>query len=273
MTHALHLKALIFDVDGTLADTEEFHRCAFNAAFADFGLDWEWSPRLYAELLSTSGGQERIRRYAAGLPGHNPFQCDVVGLVRQLHAAKSAHYQRMVVENQVPLRPGVRRLLEEARSQAVRLAIATSSALRNVRTLLDDRLPGGWDSWFEVIATSDTVIDKKPSPAVYNHALSLMGLSPRECVAVEDTASGNRAAVAAGLTTIITTHAFTHDHDFRGASLVVNHLGEPHQPFEVIFGSSDGASYVDIALTRGLQRRTRPGSKPKRTLRRVAVPA
>ncbi len=246
------LKALIFDVDGTLADTEEVHRLAFNETFHKFGLDWHWSPELYIRLLSISGGRIRIRQYMEEHPPLLPAGEDYDSYTARIHKDKTERYARMLVEGHVTLRPGVLRLINEAREQGLRLGIATSTARSNVHTLLDNNLPADWQDWFDVIATCEEIKKQKPSPAVYNHVIWQMGLSPTEVVAFEDTENGNIAAVSAGMKTIITTHYFTEHHDFRGASLVLNGLGDERHPFKLRAGDAHGAGYVDINLCRQL---------------------
>lgn len=245
------LRALIFDMDGTLADTEEIHRLAFNAAFYDFGLDWEWTPELYEELLSISGGRERIAYYGAQC-GLHPDRVTLLDFARDVHRVKTGHYARMLTAGRIALRVGVHRLLREARSYNVRLAIATSSALSNVQTLLGLNLGAGWREIFECVATCDVIEAKKPSPAVYQHVLKTMDLDPRECVAIEDTVNGLHAASGAGITTVIATHYFTRNHRFPGAALVVNHLGEPDRPCRVLAGTPAEADHVNLALLQSL---------------------
>lgn len=248
------LRALIFDVDGTLADTEEVHRLAFNAAFERFGLEWEWPRDLYAELLAVSGGRERLRYY---VDAHYPElieKSDYPDFITRLHQLKTRIYAEMLVDGRVCLRPGVRRLLDETREARIELAIATSTALSNVRTLLDQNLPQGWDTWFSVIATRDSVSEQKPSPAIYSYVLEKLGVAADQAFAVEDTYNGNQAALAANVRTVITTHYFTRHHNFTGASLVVDHLGEPDCPFHVLQGNAHGAHEVDLALLRRLLR-------------------
>ncbi|MGH8566067.1 MAG: HAD-IA family hydrolase [Gammaproteobacteria bacterium] len=241
------LRALIFDLDGTIADTEEIHRRAFNQAFAEHGLSWAWSPAEYADLLSISGGRERILHYARQMPPPS-HGAQFIELAGRLHSAKSAHYARMVADRAVPLRPGVLRLLNEARCSGIRLAIASSTSPANVRAVCDGNLPGDWADWFDVVATCDVVEAKKPSPAVYRYVLEHAGWRAGECVAIEDTPNGNRAALGAGLATVITIHVFTRDGDFDGASLVVDGLGDPERPFEVIAGNAYGRKYLDVGL-------------------------
>jgi HAD superfamily hydrolase (TIGR01509 family) len=253
------LKAIIFDVDGTLADTEELHRQAFNLAFNEFGMDWQWSPAEYHELLLVSGGRERIERYLE----FREFEPDARKrhrLARSVHERKSEIYRTLLTGTGIALRPGVERLIREAVRTGVKLGIATSSSRRNVETLLATTLGSGGIDLFEVVVTCDIVEEKKPSPAVYREVLARLALQPEDCVAIEDTRNGNLAALAAGITTIITTHAYTVDNDFRGAALVIDQLGEPDRPFRVLEGDADGAGWVDVALLRKLVSRVPAGA-------------
>lgn len=245
------LKALLFDVDGTLADTErDGHRVAFNAAFQEAGLDWSWSVALYGELLTVTGGKERIRYY---LERHNTaFKApgDLNEFVAGLHAAKTRIYTRMLANGEIPLRPGVKRLLAEARAQGLRLAIATTTTPVNVLALLEHSLAADAASWFDVIAAGDIVPAKKPAPDIYDYALRELGLRPEECLAFEDSENGIKSSLGAGVRTIVTINDYTRDHDFSGAALVLDQLGEPEQPFTVLQGDAQGVRCVDLALLR-----------------------
>jgi len=246
------LKAIIFDVDGTLADTEEVHRQAFNRAFKEFDLDWNWSPVLYEELLAISGGRERITYYGADLAERFQHPEEFSHFVRDLHEVKTRIYAEMLNSSEVPLRPGVERLLNETRESGLTLAIATSSTFSNLKTLLDRNLPENWMSWFSAIATCDTVSAKKPSPAVYQSVLDILQIDPAYGVALEDTVNGCLAATAAGLTAVITTHFYTRHHHFPNAALVVDSLGEKDRPFKLIDGDPGDSELVDVALLRRL---------------------
>lgn len=247
------LKALIFDVDGTLADTERNgHRPAFNMAFADAGLNWYWSVELYGKLLAVTGGKERIRHY---IEHHQPnFQApgDVGEFIADLHRAKNAHYSEMVANGEIPLRPGVKRLLLEAQREGIRLAIATTTSLENVETLLEHSLDPDAVSWFEIIAAGDMVPAKKPAPDIFVYTLETLDLAPEECLAIEDSANGLRSAMAAGLKTLVTVSDYTSKERFAGAALVVDNLGEPGQDMSVLAGDAQGAAMIDIAALRSL---------------------
>lgn len=237
------IRALIFDVDGTLADTErDGHRIAFNHAFAEAGLDWEWSASLYGDLLEIAGGKERIRFYTERYcPDFNP-PTDLDGFIVNLHATKTKYYQQLVAEGAIPLRPGVKRLLEEAREQGMRLAIATTAALPNVTALLEHTLGSESPSWFEVIAAGDIVPAKKPAPDVYQYVLRVMGLEASECLAIEDSYQGLKAACQAGLKTVVTINDYTKDGDFSDAILVLNHLDE------IASAAPDGGNFLSWLL-------------------------
>ncbi len=249
------LTTLLFDVDGTLAETEEIHRQAFNRAFEEAGLDWHWSQQMYAELLAVTGGKERIRHY---IDEHAPGFDAAAGLdqfIAGLHAAKTAVYTRIVASGEVPMRPGIKRLLEEARQAGLRLGIATTTTPANVTALLKYNLAPDSENWFEVIAAGGVVGQKKPAPDIYHYAMRQMGVSANECLAFEDTENGLRAARDSGLSTLVTVSQYSEGQDFSGAALVVDHLGEPDQPFNVLSGEAGDHRFVNVDQLRDLHAR------------------
>ncbi|MGK7882535.1 MAG: HAD family hydrolase [Crocosphaera sp.] len=242
------LKALIFDVDGTLAETErDGHRIAFNRAFTEADLNWYWSESLYGELLEISGGKERIRYYLQQY--HPEIKDSLETLIPQLHQAKTTHYRNLLSSGEIQLRQGVKRLIEEAYHKKIRLAIATTSALPNALALLEKHLN---PNWFEVIAAGDIVAKKKPYPDIYNYVLEKMNLNPEECLVFEDSFHGLQAANQANLKTIITLHDYTKNQDFSLATLALNHLGEPDNNFTVINGDFPNKGYFDLELAKFL---------------------
>ncbi|HEX6361374.1 MAG TPA: HAD-IA family hydrolase, partial [Albitalea sp.] len=213
------LQALIFDVDGTLADTEDAHRAAFNEAFAEAGLDWHWDTPLYTRLLEVSGGKERIAHWWRAQHG-DVTVIDAVELadtVQRLHDLKTAAYERRVREGEVRLRPGVPELVRAAHGAGLALAIATTTSPINIAALLRAALGPDWRFLFQVVEDASTAPRKKPDPQVYVQTLQRLGLPATACLAFEDSANGLAAARRAGLATIVTPNDFTRHHDFAGA--------------------------------------------------------
>lgn len=222
------LKALIFDVDGTLADTESAHMAAFNQAFAELGLDWVWTDDMYLELLHVSGGKERILHY---WQQRDPaiLQADAPALqaqVNRLHALKTVAYEQAVNRGAVRLRPGVLNLIDEARQAGLQLAIATTTSPANIAALLRHAMGADWRLNFSAIGDAGTAPIKKPHPQVYLQVLDALKLPAAQCLALEDSRNGLQAAMAAGIATIITPNPFTAHHDFTGALRVVPDLSQ-----------------------------------------------
>lgn len=220
------IKAIIFDVDGTLADTEDGHRKSFNKAFAENGLDWNWDVALYDKLLKVTGGKERIKYFVSDfLTGYTkPDNFD--DFVKHLHKVKTAHYTAMLREGQIPLRPGIKQLMDDARAAGIKLAIATTTTPENVSALLEVGLGKDWESYFAANGCGDIVPHKKPAPDIYFWVLEKLKLAPEECIALEDSNNGLRSALAAGIKTYVTTNPYTHWHDFDGAAGIFDDLSD-----------------------------------------------
>ncbi len=220
------LKALVFDVDGTLADTEMAHLAAFNHAFAEEGLDWHWDEPNYTKLLEISGGKERMLHYWKQV---HPDVKDIDGgglkdTIDRLHAMKTAAYENAVQSGAVQLRPGVLNLIQKAHQAGLRLAIATTTSPVNIAVLLRNAIGPDWKELFAVIEDASTAPKKKPHPQVYSQTLTRLALTGADCLAFEDSSNGLRAAVSAGLPVIVTPNSFTAHHDFAGALKVLPDL-------------------------------------------------
>jgi HAD superfamily hydrolase (TIGR01509 family) len=241
------LEALIFDVDGTLANTErDGHLVAFNEAFKELGLDWFWTNDLYHELLNVTGGQLRIKYY---LKTHRPdFACDDVDvLAKKVHTLKTKIYVRLADMGAIPLRIGVARLFSEARRAGLRLAIATTTTPANVDALITHTLGVDALGWFEVIGAGNVVPNLKPAGDIYHYVLKQMNLKANQAIAFEDSHNGIVSSSDANLKTLITVNEYTKTHQFDGAMAVLNHLGEPNnKPFTMLSGEHTEHSYVGI---------------------------
>ncbi|HHK74954.1 MAG TPA: HAD family hydrolase [Rhizobiales bacterium] len=249
----MSLKALIFDVDGTLAETEEAHRVAFNRVFAENDLNWHWDRDLYGELLEITGGKERIRHFIhKNSPQDAKKFLEDDNLVVAMHTRKTQIYVDLVRTGEVPLRPGVERIIKEARAAGLKLAIATTTNLRPLQALFEGTLGLEALSWFEAVAAGDMVTHKKPSPDLYLMALEQLGLPPENCLAMEDSRNGLVSARRAGLETLITVNTYTQEQDFTGALCVVSDLGEPDRRLRVLSGPDADMPCIDVGVLEAL---------------------
>lgn len=210
-------RALIFDVDGTLAETEELHRRAFNDAFRAAGLDWDWSVADYARLLKTTGGKERIAAFLRDDLGETREPAWIAAL----HRDKTERYARRMAAGALTLRPGVRALIDDARRAGLALAVATTTSRSNVEALCQACFGAEADALFDVIAAGDEVAAKKPAPDVYRLALERLKRAPSVCVALEDSRNGVLSAKAAGLRCVAVRAAYTVDDDLTAADRVL----------------------------------------------------
>ncbi|MBI5128510.1 MAG: HAD-IA family hydrolase [Rhodopseudomonas palustris] len=242
--------ALIFDVDGTLSETEELHRQAFNDTFAAESLPWHWDAPAYRRLLDVAGGKERIAHFLTSQPEGAER---AAGRIADLHAAKTRRYTALVAAG-AALRPGVARLIRDAKAAGVKLAIATTTSLPNVEALLGTSLGFEAMKLFDVVGAGDVVPAKKPAPDIYRYVLERLALPASSCVAFEDSTNGVRAACGAGLATIVTPGIYTEGDDFSGALAVLSDLGEPETPYRHLAGVGAGDRLVTLdALGRWLK--------------------
>lgn len=220
------VRALIFDVDGTLSETEEAHRIAFNHAFDEAGIGWHWTVSDYTALLRTTGGKERMRAHRDAADTQSLTDAEIA----VLHDRKTQIYAGLVAAGQVGLRPGVAELITSARAAGLRLAIATTTSRPNVDALCRACWGCRGHQVFDVIASGDEVFEKKPAPDVYQLALGRLGLPAMACLAIEDSANGLRSARAAGIEVLVTPSAYTAEDDFQGAGWIIPSLLVEHLP-------------------------------------------
>lgn len=221
------LKCVIFDVDGTLVNTEkDGHLVAFNLAFADKCLDWHWSDELYQELLSITGGKERIKHYISEYEPDFKVE-DLDDFVTTLHGLKTDFFVELVANGKTPLRKGVKRLIDEIiATEGLEVAIATTTTMKNVEALVIHLLGVEYLDKFASIGAGDIVKNKKPAPDIYQYVLEELNLKPTECIAIEDSENGIQSSLAANLPTLITTNDYTKNQNFSGASVVLDTLGD-----------------------------------------------
>lgn len=206
------LKAIIFDVDGTLAETEEVHRAAFNRAFEEAGLRWHWTQDDYRDLLTTTGGRERIARFLKEIG-----EADDPGRILSLHQRKNAIYGQLVTSGGLRPRSGIPELIAEARRRKLRLGVATTTTRSSLLALLTHSFAPDAPGWFSALVTGEDVSVKKPDPEAYLLALDRLGVSGAECLAIEDSRNGLDAALAAGIPTFVTPSFYTAHERFDGA--------------------------------------------------------
>jgi HAD superfamily hydrolase (TIGR01509 family) len=217
-------EAIIFDVDGTLSETEEIHRRAFNQAFEMMGLSWHWDRSKYRQLLQVTGGKERIRHF---IERHDPDLLhteDLDGFVRGIHKTKTTIYTQLLAHGEAVLRPGIRETISLAIENGRRLAIATTTSPPNIEALLKSAYGNDGPGIFDVICAGDSVRRKKPAPDIYLLTLKKLGLAAEDCVAIEDSRNGLLSSSGAGIPTIVTPSIYTDHQSFDEAAVVTDKL-------------------------------------------------
>ena len=246
------MATLIFDCDGVLADTERFgHLPAFNRAFEEEGLPVRWSEEEYAERLKIGGGKERMASLLTddfvrehGLPSDPEGQRE---LLARWHKRKTAAYTELVGAGVMPGRPGIARMIDAALAEGWTVAVASTSAERSVRAVLEHAVGEQQATRIEIFA-GDAVPAKKPDPGIYLLALERTGSDPRDTLAIEDSRNGMLAAVGAGLRCLVTVSSYTLQEDFSEAVLVVSSLGDPDEPTRVLANRSEARPGDQITL-------------------------
>lgn len=224
----MKLEALIFDCDGVLVDTErDGHRVAFNQAFTSMDIDVQWDAVQYKELVRIAGGKERMRHYF-DMMGWPLRYSDKDALILELHKKKTALFMQLIESGALPLRPGIQRIVDEAISEGLKLAVCSTSNEKSVRLIVELLLGEKRSQHFLGIFAGDIVSRKKPDPEIYLLCKQKLLLNPSRCVVVEDSRNGLIAAKAAGFNCLITTNEYTREEDFSEADKLVSELGDGH---------------------------------------------
>lgn len=246
------LSAVLFDVDGTIAETEELHRKSFNESFKEFNLDWFWDKPIYKELINIGGGKERIQHYMKRAWPEMLEYKNLSKYIDSIHKVKNEIYEDYINEEKLTFRPGIKRLISELKENKIRIALVSSSSKTNIENLLLKGLQFKSIELFDLIAHGDCTKNKKPSPEIYEWALEKFKLSAQSCIAIEDSPRGVDSAVSAKIKVIATPSELTSDENFEAADLVVSDLGDPEEPFKKISGLTYGEKNVNVDLLKKL---------------------
>ena len=242
------LSAVLFDVDGTISETEELHRKSFNESFKEFNLDWFWDEAIYKELINIGSGVERIEYYIKRAWPEMMEYKNLAKYINSIHKVKNEIFEDYIVESEIKPRPGVIRLINELKENKIRIAIVSSTSESNLLKLFKEGLNIDPLTTFDLIAHGDCTKNKRPSPEIYEWILEKLRLPPQSCIAIEDSLRGLESAKNAELNILATPSIFTKEEDFSNAKLVISNLGEPDAPFETIKGNDFGSRFVNIDL-------------------------
>jgi HAD superfamily hydrolase (TIGR01509 family) len=240
------LQALLFDVDGTVVDTEELHRLAFNQTFIQFELDWSWHPKLYAELLRVSGGEARIAHYIDIIDLPPQEKIGLRRIIPAIHRIKTRIYRELIASSSVQLRSGVKRLIKEARHAGLRIGLAATSASANAETLVNAAFGEELRNVADALVCANEVARKKPAPDIYELLLTQIRAEPSACIAFEDSRNGVLAARAAKLFTVLTPTRWTIAQGAEGADLDLPGLGDPGDPPDPLITRRLGWPYLAL---------------------------
>jgi HAD superfamily hydrolase (TIGR01509 family) len=234
-------KALIFDCDGVLGDTEKFgHLPAFNQMWKEAGVRWEWTVEEYGRKLKIGGGKERMASlfvepaFLKAWPDAPAEEAARRETIAAWHKRKTAIYKDIILSGRIPARPGIKRISEEALAAGWTLAVASTSAEESVRAVLRHAMGDELYARFALVLAGDCVKAKKPAPDIYVLAAEKLGIAAADCVVIEDSNNGVEAAATAGMKCVVTVSSYTRDEDFSRAAIVLTSLGDPGEPCQVL---------------------------------------
>jgi HAD superfamily hydrolase (TIGR01509 family) len=239
------IRAIFFDQDGVIIDTErDGHRVAFNKTFKEFGYDFEWDVEYYHELLQVAGGKERMKHHLHSKGFGAPVKAEEEDdLIKAMHKRKTTIFVEMIESGELPLRPGVKRFMQEANDAGLVLGVCTTSNERSAHAVAYKILK---DIKFDFVLAGDVVKNKKPAPDIYNLALERTRLKPEECLVIEDSRNGVLAAKAAGMHVLVTINGYTEKEDVNDGDIVVTALGDPDGELGELKQGGEGLDYNGV---------------------------
>lgn len=240
------LNAIIFDVDGTIAETDEIHRAAFNLSFRDKGLRWHWSHSVYARLSDAQSPHDKLLKFIAEFRADELDEFIRTGMFDAVIARANRHFIELIESGSVSLRAGVARLIKEARNARIKLALCTISPVNTFEVLLQNHFGLSALDIFDVVTTRETLPTAADALVAYKHTIERLGCTPNTCFAVENSEAGVRAARSAGLRVVATPGIYTSSGDFSQADVVISDLGHPAAPFQLIRGNAAMHNFVSI---------------------------
>ena len=244
------LQALIFDIDGTVAETADLHRAAFNRAFDEHGLGWHWDREIYSQLTPVEFTLPKLRLFALAAQKTGHAHVPAFELLAKIATRKAHIFSNSVREGAARLRPGVARLMNEAMHDGLSLAAVSTSTRAETEALLSATLGFHALGWFSSLQCSENAGVPAAERSLYRAVLDDMGLSGRRAIAIDDSEVGANAAHRCGLAVIATPGIYTSSHQFKTAHLTISDLGQPAEPFTVLKGDAGGHPFVSPALLR-----------------------
>lgn len=242
--------ALIFNADGTISETDEIHRTSYNLSFRDHDLGWQWSHAIYARMINTFAPREKIVSFIRKYRPEETFHLEDSKLVRSLIESKHRHYLNLIETGSANLRPGVSRLIQEARNAGIKLALTSLSPRKNFEVILQNHFGLGALANFDAISTPEDIApcrnESECMQRIYERTLETLGEDARNCVAIEARETGADAARHVDLNVIATPGLYTSSCRFRSADIVLSDLGHPAAPFQVIRGQAGPYHFVSI---------------------------
>ena len=242
------LSAVLFDLDGTIAETEDLHRRCFNESFKEFNLDWFWDEAIYKELINIGDGKDRIENYIKRAWPEMLEYKNLTKYINSIHKVKNELFEDYILESKINLRPGVQRLLNDLKKNKVRIVIVSSTSEKNILSLFEKGLNMDPKSIFDLIAHGNCTENKRPSPEIYEWILEKLRLPSQSCIAIEDSLRGVESATNANIQVLVTPSNYTKHEKFVDAKVVVSDLGEKDRPFKRIKGDVYEHKFVDYKL-------------------------